>query len=337
MKILLSCDAGVSSKRKTKSNALLTETNEQAIVSKSRYFLIPTNAIRLQQEALELEDTVLNDLRYLERALVSKTLSTDHLQFVSNDAFSIFMRYGTHVNRGVLHLGGVYVQNNSYKCKSSTKDQQTENMVLWSLQKKGFMVGHQSVGILGDIKYDKEHGKLDKEYDKSQVSKIEVRVTKKGGSAVDTDINKWKNSMQSNPAIIDRGSDFERSFCGIWESIQNHSSCFKFPKGLSLFLKYTWWSFFGDVTAFNADSKEHLEEFIRMMLIDKYQSMDPYKAQVDETHSLNVLLQLCKNVIGNKQSLFSKIAADIVKDSPSIGGILDMIYRSVKLFCIHCK
>ena len=308
----------------TEKKTVKLETHEKRSISITKYCVFPTHAIRLKQETMELEDNVLRDLQTLEGSIMSKTPSAENLQFINKNVSNIFKRYGTHVNRGLLHLGGIYSQNNSYKCDSSTKDEKTENMVLWSLQADlttGFQLGASS----GNMKFESTHGDLNNEYDKKQLSKIKVCVRKHGGSSTANDFDEWRNSLWTNPAIIDYGKDFERSFCGIWDLVQNHHTCFKFPKGLSLFLKYAWCSLISN-SKFEVDSEEHLEQFIRMVLVNKSQGIDDYIKFLDP-QPIPTLLQLCKIVIGDNKALYLKIAAIIHKENSAIGMCFNMLHR----------
>ena len=317
---IVSAKGDASYERNRKTDASKSTKNEMTFISKSRYHLIPTHAVRLKQERLEMEDSLLKALTDLEESILS-TSSVDSRSFFNNAASMIFKRYGTHINMGVLHLGGIYVLNASYECKSSEVDENTENMIT-SAMHINFSLNCKKLGkTSAEIKNDSVDEKLEREFDKKQLSKIIVRVSKQGGSPNATDIEEWKTSLACKPAIIDRGSDFNSSFCGIWDLIQNHAPCFKYPKGLSLFLKHTWYSTQGDLSGFNVDSEDHADQFVRLMLDDKYLFAEN-KGSFN-IKAAQVRYNLCRKVTGRSNSSLRKSMAEISSPFPQIEQLLD--------------
>ena len=257
-------EIGGSYDRKSKHKNTNSSSRQKTYMSKSVYHSIPVHAIRLSVRDMELKDHARDYLKKFEDMLAQKTASEESLKYIYSYTDTFFKQYGSHVNRGLVHLGGIYVQNGTYESETKTRDSKSEDMVTSAVQ-SNFSVGFKlfsvaEVGMSSKAKYESSQGKLQKKYDEAELCKIRFRVTKQGDVPSAVSVEQWQNSLiETNKylAIINRGSNFDGSFGGIWEIIQNHADKFDYRKGVALFLKYAWYSTYANSRNFKVDREDY--------------------------------------------------------------------------------
>ena len=75
------------------------------------------------------------------------------------------------------------------------------------------------------------------------------------------------------------------------------------------------------------DSEDHANQFIRMMLVEKYSNTNLNEVPaMRDAHPIVQFIQICKKVIGENNSTLQTIVADIEKDIPQIKQTLHMLY-----------
>ena len=312
-------DIGSTTKIQKQLEKTESKQTDKTYISKSMCHVIPVCAVRFNIREMKMQTNLLDSMKQLEEMLSSKTFSDDSIKYAYSNAESIFKRFGSHVNRGLVHLGGIYMHNATYESESSTKKSNTEGMVVSALQSSfssGFQLFGSNIAASIDQNLDISGGKLGKEYDQKELAKIKVSVLKQGGVPSAKSLQHWQKSLlETNKylAVIDRGADFESGFGGIWELIRNHTDEFTYPKGLEVFLKYAWFLTHGNILKFRPDTENHANEFIEMVLKSKIEYLKENAEMLpleDKFPILNVF-ELCEQVIGSRNTTYKRLINEI--------------------------
>ena len=187
----------------------------------------------------------------------------------------------------------------------------------------GFQLfGGANIGASVDQNLDLSGSKQSLDYDQKELAKIKVSVKRQGGVPLAKNLTEWQRSlMETNRylSVIDRGADFESGFGGIWELIPNHLDEFKYPKGLELFLKYTWFLSHGNILKFRPDTEQHASEFVEMILASKIEYLKKQTVQLpnEDKNPIFLFFELASQVVGSTNNTYKRLIRD-VKQSPEL-------------------
>ncbi|XP_059699155.1 interferon-induced very large GTPase 1-like [Haemorhous mexicanus] len=202
--------------------------SEQSYFCTTMYQYIPLASCYFQRHQLRLSDAALRELQGMEQ-LLSFSREEDNPTLVKM-CESFFSRFGSHINQGPLHFGGIFWW------KASTEGFQTkqqEEIKRQTSEALNSFVGASWAGFWASIE-----GTLDVSKSSSQASvlgraressytAIQLYVANTGGPADTASLPQWKTGLVSDNTtwcVIDRGFQL----IPVWEIIQcNHCGDFK--------------------------------------------------------------------------------------------------------------
>jgi hypothetical protein len=181
-----------------------------------KHAFVPVKSCELKLEDLRLTPDAVNNLVNIENQFSKNIDCGTGLRL----CVEFFENYGSHVNIGILHFGGIFTWTATYT--SETKSEKFLTRVRDALD--GFI----SLGIVGKIfnvgagisgSYLSSRSNIEKKYTESELSDIQLKIVRDGGPPDEGDFNKWKHtlvSQNSTWSLVDRNN-----FCGLWDVIFN--------------------------------------------------------------------------------------------------------------------
>lgn len=223
-------------REKEKENKKISQTHKFN-QKRGKCAFVPIAAIELTLSDVHLIQEAVNDLLEIEVLMIPgaecSSLVVRCLEF--------FNTYGSHINIGLLHFGGIYKWTATYTSEEDTKTESVKNLLQTTLE--GFIsLGVASctkqfgIGVSGS--YLSNHSDIGKKYSHTELSRVELQIEKTGGPPEVEDYHEWKDGLacaSSTWALIS-----SQHFVGIWQILQNNSTQFKDVKRLGLCLENVW-------------------------------------------------------------------------------------------------
>ncbi|XP_074942485.1 interferon-induced very large GTPase 1-like [Phalacrocorax aristotelis] len=201
----------------------------QSYICTTKYQYIPLASCYFQKHQLRLSDAALQELQEIEH-LLSITEEADRPNMLKSRCASFFSRFGSHVNQGPLHFGGIFWW------KASTEGfraEQREEMKRQASEALNCCVGASysrfgvNVAVDVDVSKSSSHTSFKGTDRKSDYTAVQVYVTNTGGPSETDSLPQWKLGLVANNTtwcVIDRGFQL----IPVWDIILlNHSSDFK--------------------------------------------------------------------------------------------------------------
>ncbi|XP_041471828.1 interferon-induced very large GTPase 1-like [Lytechinus variegatus] len=204
------------------------------------YSVVPTAACQLNLYSLKLSQRALQELKAIDRLLVG----TENVELVNKKCEDFLTAYGSHINAGVLHFGGLNKFVATYTSETEANRAKTKCMVRDALS--SYVSGSFSSFTVGDLVFAnqmKTHDSFKDDYEKSELAKTTLQSCRKGGPGGVSALALWKiglGTCTSSWALIDRGMSLFTDFVGIWQLIPNHQGDFQEPLELESCLRAVW-------------------------------------------------------------------------------------------------
>ncbi|XP_064267495.1 interferon-induced very large GTPase 1-like [Passer domesticus] len=221
--------AGVDHSSSSQSQDTQQSHSEQSYFCTTKYQYIPLASCYFQRHQLRLSDAALRVLQDMEQQLLSFSWEEDNTTLVKM-CESFFSRFGSHINQGPLHFGGIFWW------KASTEGfraEQREEMKRQTSEALNSFVGASWSGFWASVE-----GTLNVSKTSSQASvqgraregshtAIQLYVVNTGGPADTSSLPQWKIGLISDNTtwcVIDRGFEL----IPVWDVILcNHCRDFK--------------------------------------------------------------------------------------------------------------
>ncbi|XP_041471757.1 interferon-induced very large GTPase 1-like [Lytechinus variegatus] len=206
------------------------------------YSVTPTAACELNPYSLKLSQQALHDLKTIDRILVG----SKNLELVSQNCEDFLTTYGSHINTGVIHFGGVNKFVATYSSETKSNSDRVMRMVrdllsaYVSASYSGF--GSSVEGVLSADQI-KAHDSFKNEYEKSELAKTTLHFVRNGGPQDVSTLQLWKMGLvtcRGTWTLIDRGKSLFTDFVGVWKLIPNHEDDFLQPQELETCLRRAW-------------------------------------------------------------------------------------------------
>ncbi|KAM6323517.1 interferon-induced very large GTPase 1-like [Aegotheles albertisi] len=203
--------------------------SEQSYFCTTKYQYTPLASCYFQKHQLRLSDTALRELQDIED-LLSITQEADRPNMLKSRCASFFSRFGSHVNQGPLHFGGIFwwkASTEGFRAeqREEVKQQASEALNGYiSASYSGFGV---SVGAAMDVSKSSSRASSQGRDGRSAHTAVQLYVTHTGGPSETDCLCQWKLGLVANNTtwcVIDRGFQL----IPVWDIILfNHSSDFK--------------------------------------------------------------------------------------------------------------
>ncbi|OXB60640.1 hypothetical protein ASZ78_001429 [Callipepla squamata] len=203
--------------------------SEQAYICTTKYHYIPLASCYFQKDQLHLSEGALRELQYMEH-LLSITQEADKLNMMKSRCASFFSRFGSHVNQGPLHFGGIFwwkASSEGFRADQREEMKQQASAALNCFVRESFSGFAVSAGVNVDVSKSSSQASLGRSDRGSSHTAIQLSVTNTGGPAGADSLAQWKCRLVADNTtwfVIDRGFQL----IPVWDIIlSNHSSDFK--------------------------------------------------------------------------------------------------------------
>ncbi|XP_061317166.1 interferon-induced very large GTPase 1-like [Pezoporus flaviventris] len=203
--------------------------SEQSYICTTKYHYIPLASCYFQKHQLCLTDVALQELKDIER-LLSSVPEEDRSNMLKSRCKSFFSTFGSHVNQGPLHFGGIFRWKASVAGFRAEQREEMKQQVSESLN--GYVSAtYSSFGISMGVdvegtKYS-SHATSRGRAGRRAHTGVQHDVTNTGGPPETNFLPQWKLGLVTNNTtwcVIDRGFQL----IPVWDIIlSNHRSDFK--------------------------------------------------------------------------------------------------------------
>ncbi|TRZ06900.1 hypothetical protein HGM15179_020207, partial [Zosterops borbonicus] len=201
--------------------------SEQSYFCSTMYQYIPLASCYFQRHQLLLSDAALKELQDMEQLL---SFTQEDKAALLHRCERFFSRFGSHVNQGPLHFGGIL------GCKASTEGfraEQREEMKRQTSDALNSFVGASGGGFKAsaagalDVSKSSSKASVEGKAGDSSRTAIQLSVVNRGGPPDTASLPQWKTGLVSDNTtwcVIDRGFEL----IPVWDVIMyNHSGDFK--------------------------------------------------------------------------------------------------------------
>ena len=231
----MSIGPGASYIRKHRKESEATDkgTKSKMFYSSVHCQLVPVKSVHLTESDIDLKPEAISMLQAIESRIKGR----------GRGAFQeFFRRYGSHVNYGVIDLGGVFTCSAScqgFKQESLSKVKEKAQMV--SKTSLSLDLKHSGIGVRTGIpfKASEVFHKASLNYTEEELKEITVTLTKIGGPEEIDDKDEWRRALLQNSSlwrIVNRTSTPKP----IWELLYKYKEKFKSHILLADVMKEEW-------------------------------------------------------------------------------------------------
>uniref|UniRef100_A0A8C3J9E1 VLIG-type G domain-containing protein n=1 Tax=Calidris pygmaea TaxID=425635 RepID=A0A8C3J9E1_9CHAR len=231
-------EAGVHSSNSSRSEATQSRS-EQSYICTTKFQYIPLASCYFQKHQLCLSEAALRELQDIEH-LLSITPEGDRPSMMKSRCGSFFSRFGSHVNQGPLHFGGIFwwkAATEGFRAEQREEMKQQASKALNSYIGATYSNFTTSVGGNVEVSKSSLQSSVQGRGGKSAHRGVELYVTSTGGPAGTDSLPQWKSGLVANNStwcVIDRGFQL----IPVWDLIlSNHSKDFKSPYQVSSSLR----------------------------------------------------------------------------------------------------
>ncbi|XP_061846362.1 interferon-induced very large GTPase 1-like [Colius striatus] len=222
-------EAGVDYSSSSQTENIHQSRSDQSYLCTTKYQYIPLASCYFQKHQLRLSDAALQELQVIEH-LLSITQEADRPNMLKSRCESFFGRFGSHVNQGPIHFGGIFwwkasIEGFRAEQREEVRQQASEALNSYiEASYKGFGV---SLGVDIDVSKSSLQASLERKDKSSAQREVQLCVVNTGGPSETPSLPQWKMGLVANNktwCVIDRGFQL----IPVWDVILfNHSSDFK--------------------------------------------------------------------------------------------------------------
>uniref|UniRef100_A0A663MGL5 MACPF domain-containing protein n=1 Tax=Athene cunicularia TaxID=194338 RepID=A0A663MGL5_ATHCN len=214
----------------------------QSYICTTKYQYIPLASCYFQKHQLQLSDVALRELQDIEH-LLSITPEADRPLMLKSRCASFFSRFGSHINQGPLHFGGIFwwratAEGFSAEQREELKREASE--ALSSFVGASYSGFGASVEAGVSVSKSSSRASVERKAGRSTHMAIQLYVANTGGPSETDSLPQWKAGLVANNTtwcVIDRGFQL----MPVWDIILfNHSSDFKSIYQMSSSLRATY-------------------------------------------------------------------------------------------------
>ncbi|XP_062344342.1 interferon-induced very large GTPase 1-like [Cinclus cinclus] len=202
--------------------------SEQSYFCTTKYQYIPLASCYFQRQQLHLSDAALRELQDMEQIL-GFTRKEDNPIFLKM-CESFFSRFGSHINQGPLHFGGIFwwkAYTEGFRAEQREEVKRQTSQALNSFVGASWGGFGASVGGTVDVSTSTSQASVLGRAGESSHTAIQLYVVNTGGPADTTSLPQWKTGLVSDNTtwcVIDRGFEL----IPVWDVILcNHGGDFK--------------------------------------------------------------------------------------------------------------
>ncbi|XP_005062047.2 PREDICTED: interferon-induced very large GTPase 1-like, partial [Ficedula albicollis] len=214
--------------RSSQSEATHQSYSEQSYFCTTKFQYIPLASCYFQRHQLHLSDAALRELQHMEQ-IMGFTQNEDN-PIILKMCESFFSRFGSHINQGPLHFGGIFwwkASTKGFRAEQREKVKRQTSEALNSFVRKSYGDVLESAAGALDVSTSSSKASVLRRAAESSHTAIQFYVANTGGPADTTSLPQWKTGLVSDNTtwcVIDRGFEL----IPVWDVILcNHSGDFK--------------------------------------------------------------------------------------------------------------
>ncbi|KFU93019.1 Interferon-induced very large GTPase 1, partial [Chaetura pelagica] len=222
-------EAGEDYSSSSRSENTHQSSSEQSYICTTKYQYLPLASCYFQKHQLCLSDAALRELQDIEH-LLSITQEADRPNMLKSRCTSFFSRFGSHVNQGPLHFGGIFWWKASTEGFQAEQREEMRRQVSEALNcyvGASYSSFSVSMGVDVDVSKSSSQASSQGRDGGSAHTAVQLYVTHTGGPSQTDSLPQWKLGLVTNNttwSVIDRGFQL----IPVWDIIQfNHRSDFK--------------------------------------------------------------------------------------------------------------
>lgn len=214
-----------------------TTSSEEFYQSREKYAFVPVKSYEFKIENIHLISNAIKTLQAIESGLQGNAICMKSL----SQCKKFFQIYGSHINMGILHFGGVFKWKASYSSSIKSSNNSRKELVndtLDGFTSMGYTGPGPAIGIGVSGKYLSGNSSIVKNHTEEELSKVQLNIDPIGGPHDETDYGKWVQRLTTENgtwSLISRGE-----FIGIWEVLKNHKTDFYNVFDLADFMQCAW-------------------------------------------------------------------------------------------------
>ncbi|XP_072276962.1 interferon-induced very large GTPase 1-like [Pyxicephalus adspersus] len=202
---------GLKSSCNYSNDSVSDHTSKQSVqhtyVCTTRYNYIPLASCYFRKDQLRLSPSALKALREIEKLITIDSLMTIDSPILSIKCSEFFQRFGSHINLGPIHFGGIFWWKASMEGIDSSKMEEAKKMTSEALN---VYVGASYAGFGGEIdsKTTNTQGSVHNSKISNLHKEVNLFVTKTGGPPEADSLPQWKAGLVTSNktwSVIDRG------------------------------------------------------------------------------------------------------------------------------------
>ncbi|TFK03099.1 aryl hydrocarbon receptor repressor-like [Platysternon megacephalum] len=203
--------------------------SEHTYICTTKYSYIPLVSCYFPKDQLRLSSAALQELKGIEQ-LLSHTSELDKLTMLKSRGGSFFNRFGSHINQGPLHLGGIFwwkAFSEGFRAEQLDEVKKQTSDALSSYV--GGSYSGFDLSIAGGVTVSKSGSEASVQgTDRKQTqTEIQLFVTKTGGPPETHSLTQWQSGLVTSNktwSVIDRGFQL----IPVWEIVlSNHRQDFR--------------------------------------------------------------------------------------------------------------
>ncbi|KAM4787617.1 LOW QUALITY PROTEIN: interferon-induced very large GTPase 1-like [Cyanocitta cristata] len=225
---LVCLEAGVDHSSSSQSQNIHQSHSEQSYFCTTMYQYIPLASCYFQRHQLRLSDAALQVLQDMEQ-LLGFTEEEDSCTLLKM-CESFFNRFGSHINQGPLHFGGIFwwkASTEGFRAEQREEMKRQTSKALNDFVRASWGGFGASVGGTLDVSKSSSKASIQGRAGESSHTAIQLYVLNTGGPPDTASLPQWKTGLVSDNTtwcVIDRGFEL----IPVWDVIQcNHSRDFK--------------------------------------------------------------------------------------------------------------
>ncbi|XP_008053852.1 interferon-induced very large GTPase 1-like [Carlito syrichta] len=224
-----SLEAGMDHIKHSESRETQRSRSEHSYFCSTKFSYVPLASCHFSTDQLQLSEAALQELKHIEDRM-DQTESPDRFSSLRYMAEKFFHRFGSHANKGPLHLGGIYwwkATSQGFRTEqlAEVKQQSAEALDIFI---KGSYCGFAVKAAAGmNVSDSHSNANLQEKNFQNLQTKVQLSVAQTGGPPEAEGLVQWKAGLVASNqtwCVIDR----ELQLVPIWEIIlSNHRSDFK--------------------------------------------------------------------------------------------------------------
>ncbi|XP_043851266.1 interferon-induced very large GTPase 1-like [Dromiciops gliroides] len=322
-------EGSTSATRSSESREAHKSSSEHTYSCTTKFSYIPLASCHFARDQLHLSKSALQELKQLEE-LLSLSSGSESLQVLRQRCEAFFQRFGSHVNQGPLHLGGVFWWK---AVAEGFRSEELHDVKRQASEALDVYIGgsYSGFGVTAAASVNASNSQSQMASHNTRSTNLQGRfqmsVYQTGGPPEVDSLPQWKAGLVASNqtwCVIDRG----HHLVPVWDIIlSNHRQDFQDPLRVSRYLKDTYTTLTGrcariqdgeELVSAVENAKAFVEEVKSWEITDPQEKlmkmMDFMQKLSEKTRNNNTWINICLKDLALQQFLVGIV--NLCKDFP---------------------